>query len=60
MDDDGCIVLENFLRKKASQIGGKSEDMKKQIYDMRVISSEDPVYLINSSAILYNYIILYR
>ena len=58
MDDDGCIVLENFLRKKASQIGGKSEDMKKQIYDMRVISSEDPVSLINSSAILYKYIIL--
>ena len=56
--DNGWIFLEHVLHKISHHIGGKAEDMQKQIYDMRIISSKYMASFINISYILDKNIIL--
>ena len=53
-------MLEHVLRKRDPHLGGMAEYLQKQIYDMRVISSEDLASFINITAILPKNIILSR
>ena len=50
-------MLERVLRKWVPHIGGKVEDIQKNIYDMRVIYSDDLAYVINRESILHKKII---
>ena len=42
--DDGWKILKHIFYRWAPHIGGKAEDMQKQIYDLQVISTEDLAY----------------
>ena len=42
---DRWIILKHALCRRAPHIGGKEEDLQKQIYDRRVISSENLEFL---------------
>ena len=53
-------MLKHILRKRFPHIGDKLEDMQKQIYDMKIISSEDLASFINRAAILHNKCVLSR
>ena len=53
MKDGGLITLEHTLHKISLHLGGKVEDLQKQIYDMRVIFSEDQTSFINRAGILH-------
>ena len=58
--NDGWIIIKQVLHKISPHLGGKAEDLKKQIYDLRVISSEGLASFINRSSIPHKDIILYR
>ena len=53
MEDDEQIIIERVLRKISPHIGGKVEDLQKQIYDMHIIFLEDPNFFTNRASILH-------
>ena len=59
-EDDVWNILEHILCNWDPNIGGKAEDLQKQIYDLWVISTENIASFINSTYILHNNIILPR
>ena len=59
-EDSRWIILEHVLYKIAPHLGGKEEDIQENIYDLRIISSEDLASFINRSDLFHKNVILSR
>ena len=51
-EDNGLVVIDNLLHLRAPHLGGRSDDIQKQIYDITVIYSAYLASFVKISAIL--------
>jgi hypothetical protein len=57
-EDDGWIMLEHLLQRRAPHLGGQANDLQKQIYDLKIIPGEDLDAYFNRATLLQKNITL--